>query len=58
MGGQVVTARYLPLAVVPPVAWPYGLNVGAWPDRDLRVFDGSIAQIQLSRLARLPGHRT
>ena len=59
LGGQVVAARYLPHAAVPAVAWPYGLNVGAWPDRDLRVFDGAIAEVQLSRMARAaPGNWT
>jgi hypothetical protein len=50
--GNVAAARYLPVGSVASVAWPYGLNIGAWPDRDLRVFDGHIKEMSLWRLAR------
>ena len=49
--GEVVAARHLPLGRVAGVRWPYGLNVGAWPDGDLRVFKGRIAEVWLWRLA-------
>lgn len=49
---EPAASRYLPLGSIGTVEWPYGLNVGAWPDRDLRVFDGEIATVQLWRLAR------
>ena len=52
LGGRPVAARYVPLGGVGSVEWPYGLNIGAWPDRDLRVFDGSIAEVRLWRLTR------
>jgi hypothetical protein len=52
VNGQPAAARYLPLGSVGSVEWPYGLNVGAWPDRDLRVFDGEIAEVSLWRLIR------
>jgi hypothetical protein len=52
LDGTPVASRYVPLGTVGSVEWPYGLNVGAWPDRDLRVFDGSIAEVRLWRLAR------
>jgi hypothetical protein len=52
LDGQVAASRYVPLGRVGSVEWPYGLNIGAWPDRDLRVFDGKIAEVWLWRLAR------
>ncbi len=43
--GEIVASRHLPLGRVGGVQWPYGLNVGAWPDGDLRVFHGRIAEV-------------
>jgi hypothetical protein len=50
--GAVVATRCLPLGRVAGVQWPYGLNVGAWPDGNLRVFKGRIAELWLWREAR------
>lgn len=50
--GEPVAVGYLTLGRVGSVEWPYGLNVGAWPDRDLRVFDGEIAEVWIERLVR------
>jgi hypothetical protein len=47
--GDAVTTRYAPLGRVGGVQWPYGLNIGSWPDHDLRVFSGRIAQVWLWR---------
>lgn len=49
--GAVVASRYVPLGTVGGVQWPYGLNIGAWPDGDLRVFHGKIAEVWLWKLA-------
>ncbi len=51
VGTTVVGTSYVPLGPVAGVQWPYGLNVGAWPDGDLRVFKGNIAEVWLWRLA-------
>jgi hypothetical protein len=52
LDGTHVAARYAPLGSVRGVAWPYGLNVGAWPDRDVRMLVGSISEVRVWRLAR------
>jgi len=49
--GAVVGSSYVPLGPVAGVQWPYGLNIGAWPDADLRVFKGRIAEVRLWRTA-------
>ena len=49
--GTVVGSSYVPLGPVAGVQWPYGLNIGAWPDGDLRVFKGKIAEVRLWRAA-------
>lgn len=49
LDGEPVATRYLPLGRLGSVEWPYGLNVGAWPDRDLRVFDGEIGEVRVWR---------
>jgi hypothetical protein len=45
--GEVVASRYVPLGPVGGPRWPYGLNIGAWPDGNLRVFKGKIAEVWL-----------
>jgi len=50
--GAIVAARYVPLGRVGSVRWPYGISVGAWPDGDLCVFVGEIAEVWLWRGAR------
>lgn len=52
--GDVVTTRYAPLGRMGGVQWPYGLNIGAWPDHDLRVFSGRIGEVWLWRTATRP----
>jgi hypothetical protein len=32
------------------VGWPFGLNIGAWPDKDRRVFKGRIDEVKLWRM--------
>jgi len=49
--GTVVGSSYVPLGPVAGVQWPYGLNIGAWPDGDLRVFKGKIAEVRVWRAA-------
>jgi hypothetical protein len=40
-----------PLGSIEPVDWPFGLNVGGWPDRDVRMFRGAIDEVKLWRRA-------
>jgi hypothetical protein len=49
LDGRVVASRHAALGAVPGVQWPYGLNIGAWPDHDLRIFSGRIAEVWLWR---------
>ena len=42
-------AEYSPLGPVQGFDWPYGINVGAWPDGDKRVFAGRMQQLSLWR---------
>ncbi|WP_248294249.1 LamG domain-containing protein [Actinoplanes sp. TBRC 11911] len=46
--------EYSPFGSVLGVEWPYGLNVGAWPDADKRVFAGRIDELKLWRRRRTP----
>ncbi|MEU9888847.1 LamG-like jellyroll fold domain-containing protein [Sphaerisporangium sp. NPDC051011] len=48
--GSLVALRQDNLGRVGAVEWPYGLNIGAWPDDDARVFSGWMAEIWLWRL--------
>jgi hypothetical protein len=41
--------EYSPFGPVLGVEWPYGLNVGAWPDAEKRVFNGRIQELTLWR---------
>lgn len=50
--GDTVTERHAPVGTVGGVQWPYGLTIGSWPDHDLRVFSGQIAQVWLWRTRR------
>lgn len=52
VNGVIVASLYAPLGQVASVEWPYGLNVGAWPDADVRLFKGEIADVKLWRLSR------
>jgi len=38
-----------PLGRMDVVDWPFGLNVGAWPERDIRMFAGRIEEIRIWR---------
>ncbi|MBP2706883.1 hypothetical protein JOL79_24040 [Microbispora sp. RL4-1S] len=48
--GALVAVRQGNLGRVGGVEWPYGLNVGAWPDDNARVFSGRMAEVWLWRL--------
>ncbi|GAA0360180.1 hypothetical protein GCM10009530_06850 [Microbispora corallina] len=50
--GALAASREDNLGRVGGVEWPYGLNIGAWPDDDVRVFDGRMAEVWLWRLRR------
>lgn len=47
--GQLVGSNLRPLGAIQPVDWPFGLNIGAWPDGNRRVFAGRIAEVKLWR---------
>lgn len=52
LDGEVVTTHLAALGSVNSVAWPYGLNIGAWPDQDAGLFNGRIAELWVWRLRR------
>ena len=49
LDGALCGHMYSPFGPIQGVAWPYGLNVGAWPDADKRVFSGRIDELELWR---------
>jgi hypothetical protein len=49
LDGALRAHEYSPLGSVLGVEWPYGLNVGAWPDGDRRVLHGRIEELKLWR---------
>ncbi len=40
------------LGSVEAVDWPFGLNVGGWPERDVRMFRGAIEELRIWRGTR------
>jgi hypothetical protein len=52
--GRTVALAERPLGPVRSVEWPFGLNVGAWPDGDRRMFRGIMYELKIWR-ARTPG---
>ena len=44
-----VAVNLRPLGRIEPVDWPFGLNVGAWPDQDKRGFKGRIEEVKIWR---------
>jgi hypothetical protein len=50
MDDTQVAAALRPYGGIDPLGWPFGLNVGAWPEADKRVFKGRIEEIKLWRL--------
>jgi hypothetical protein len=49
LDGVILTRRNAPVGAVRGVAWPYGLNIGAWPDQNLRMFRGMISEVWIWR---------
>ncbi|GAA3446533.1 LamG-like jellyroll fold domain-containing protein [Planomonospora venezuelensis] len=52
LDGRVVASRHADFGRMGGVEWPYGLNIGAWPDEAARVFSGRMAEVWLWRLSR------
>lgn len=50
LDGRVVVEEHVNLGSVGGIEWPYGLNIGAWPDDAARVFSGRMAEVWLWRL--------
>jgi hypothetical protein len=50
LNGERVGVNLRPLGRIEPVGWPFGLNIGAWPDKDRRVFKGRIDEVKLWRM--------
>ncbi|HEX2178439.1 MAG TPA: LamG-like jellyroll fold domain-containing protein [Actinomycetota bacterium] len=50
LNGERVGLKLQALGRVDPVGWPFGLNIGAWPDQDRRGFKGRIEQVKIWRL--------
>lgn len=51
LDSRIVAAQNVNLGSVDDIEWPYGLNIGAWPDDSIRVFSGRMAEVWLWRLA-------
>lgn len=49
LDGDVIAADNRPLGLMSAVDWPFGLSVGAWPERDLRMFKGGIQEVKIWR---------
>jgi hypothetical protein len=49
MNGEIVAESYRELGEASGIAWPFGLSIGAWPDGDQRMWQGSIEQVMLWR---------
>lgn len=50
MDDRQVVAALRPYGGIEPLGWPFGLNIGAWPEADKRVFKGRIEEVKLWRL--------
>ena len=49
LDGIAVAAAVRPVGEANGVAWPFGLNIGAWPDADQRMLRGRIEEVRLWR---------
>ena len=49
LDGELVAEGYRGLGEARGVSWPFGLNIGAWPDADQRVFKGRMEEVKLWR---------
>jgi hypothetical protein len=49
LDGRIVAAQYANLGSIGAIDWPYGLNIGAWPDDATRVFCGRMTEVWLWR---------
>jgi hypothetical protein len=47
--GRIVAVTERPIGPVSGVAWPFGLNIGGWPDADRRMFQGVIYELKIWR---------
>jgi hypothetical protein len=47
--GRIVAVSERPIGPVSGVAWPFGLNIGGWPDADRRMFQGVIYELKIWR---------
>ena len=52
VGNERVALNLRPLGRIESMGWPFGLNIGAWPNGDKRVFKGRIDEVRLWRGAR------
>ena len=48
--GDRCAVEYTPYGPAQGVAWPYGVNIGAWPDGDKRILDGRVEELVVWRL--------
>ncbi|MFI0926462.1 LamG-like jellyroll fold domain-containing protein [Streptomyces sp. NPDC021012] len=51
MDGELVAEGYGGLGPAQGIHWPFGLNIGAWPDGDQRMWKGRIEEVMLWRTA-------
>ncbi|WP_405771914.1 LamG domain-containing protein [Actinacidiphila glaucinigra] len=55
--GTLIALRQDLLGRIADIEWPYGLNIGAWPDDDVRIFAGVMSELWLWRLPTSAEHR-
>jgi hypothetical protein len=51
LDGTVIAQRELAVGPIRSIEWPFGLNIGGWPDTDSRMFKGQIRELRLWRAA-------
>jgi hypothetical protein len=54
LDGKMIAERELAVGSILSVEWPFGLNIGGWPDTDSRMFKGKIRELKLWKAAQQP----
>lgn len=49
LNNTLLAQKYSYLRKMQGIQWPFGLNVGAWPDADSYMFKGMIAEVKIWR---------
>jgi len=49
LNDEIVAESYRQLGDAAGIEWPFGLNIGAWPDGDQRILKGRVDEVRLWR---------